>query len=154
MIKISSQIDMRLLCWKAKPLRPLDPSSEIRETPQLFNAVPAVRLLNLRERPAPWAIERGNLVIAEMAAREAGNLTLAVALSLLCLYAATDWPRPRNRQGDHISTQRGGAVQRAAMPVMGACLSLLRRETAPIAVSTSVDAGTEGNLRSATCRDQ
>jgi hypothetical protein len=34
------------------------------------------------------AIERGNLVVAEMAAREAGNLTLAEALELLCLYAA------------------------------------------------------------------
>ena len=33
------------------------------------------------------AIERGNLVIAEMAAREAGTLTLSEALDLLCLYA-------------------------------------------------------------------
>jgi len=33
------------------------------------------------------AIERGNVLIAEMAAREAGNLTLAEALDLLCLYA-------------------------------------------------------------------
>jgi hypothetical protein len=33
------------------------------------------------------AIERGNLVVAEMAAREAGNLTLSEALGLVCLYA-------------------------------------------------------------------
>ena len=36
------------------------------------------------------AIERGNLLIAEMAAREAGNLTLAEALELVCLYAEAE----------------------------------------------------------------
>jgi hypothetical protein len=34
------------------------------------------------------AIERGNVVIAEMAAREVGTLELSEALDLLCLYAA------------------------------------------------------------------
>jgi hypothetical protein len=34
------------------------------------------------------AVERGNVVIAKMAAREVGNLTLAEALDLLCLYAS------------------------------------------------------------------
>jgi hypothetical protein len=33
------------------------------------------------------AIERGNRVVAEMAAREAGNLTLSEALGLVWLYA-------------------------------------------------------------------
>jgi hypothetical protein len=33
-------------------------------------------------------VERGNLVMAEMAARKVGKLTLAEARDLLCLYAA------------------------------------------------------------------
>jgi hypothetical protein len=33
------------------------------------------------------AIERGNVVIAEMAARDVGSLTLGEALQLVCLYA-------------------------------------------------------------------
>ena len=33
------------------------------------------------------AIERGNLLVAEMAAREVGSLTLVEALELVCLYA-------------------------------------------------------------------
>lgn len=33
------------------------------------------------------AVERGNLVVAEVAAREVGNLTLAEERQLVCLYA-------------------------------------------------------------------
>jgi hypothetical protein len=36
------------------------------------------------------AIERGNLLVAEMAAREAGKLTLPEALQLVCLYAEAE----------------------------------------------------------------
>jgi hypothetical protein len=36
------------------------------------------------------AIERGNVLIAEMAAREIGNLTLEEALQLVCLYAEAE----------------------------------------------------------------
>jgi hypothetical protein len=36
------------------------------------------------------AIERRTILIAEMAAREVGNLTLVEALELVCLYAETE----------------------------------------------------------------
>ena len=38
------------------------------------------------------AIERGNVLIAEMAAREVGSLTLSEALELVCLYAGEAQP--------------------------------------------------------------
>jgi hypothetical protein len=36
------------------------------------------------------AIERGNVVVAEMAARELGRISLAEALELVCLYATAE----------------------------------------------------------------
>jgi hypothetical protein len=62
------------------------------------------------------AIERGNVLIAEMAAREAGSLTLEEALALTALVAQKDpapryvlrWPRPL-RGGPLPDDRRGRA---------------------------------------------
>lgn len=56
------------------------------------------------------AIERGNLIVAEMAAREVGNLTLEEALRLLCLYAEKEAQLAASALGE----LRGGDGQHAA----------------------------------------
>jgi hypothetical protein len=77
-----------------------------------------------------WAVERGNLVVAEATARELGKLSLEEALRLLFLYAekepsssvrpADAWPRAvrrgRNQQGRRRGTsdlsEEGAATEK------------------------------------------
>jgi hypothetical protein len=77
------------------------------------------------------AIERGNVVVAEMAAREAGNLTLEEALELVCLYAAHEpakFERAALRWHARFVTEASPSLLRAHI-ALGA-LSELRNGTA------------------------
>jgi hypothetical protein len=70
------------------------------------------------------AIERGNLLLAEMAAREAGNLSLVEALELLCLYA-----HAQDRKFERGAVKWLGRFIEACSP------SLLRSQIALVALS-------------------
>jgi hypothetical protein len=74
-----------------------------------------------------WAIERGNVLIAEMAAREVGNLTLTEALDLLALCAAFEaakYERAAIRWLGRFVTELAPTLLRAQVAV--AALSELR----------------------------
>jgi hypothetical protein len=70
------------------------------------------------------AIERGSVVIAEMAACEVGNLTLAEALELVCLYA----------EGEPANFEKA-ALRWLARYVTEGAPSLLRAQIALAALS-------------------